>query len=446
MPEKKVITRFPPSPTGFLHVGSVRTALFNYLFAKKNEGEFILRIEDTDRERSKSEFEIDIVNGLNWLGLERDNLIFLRQSERGDVYNTYLKKLVDSGQAYISKEDVKEAGQRAEVIRFKNPNKLVTFTDMIRGEVTFDTTELKDFIIARSMTEPLYHLAVVIDDFESKVSHVIRGEDGLSNTPRQILLQEAIGASRPVYAHLPLILDSDRAKLSKRKHGEKVSLDFYKKEGYLKEAIINYIALLGWNPGTEQEIFSLEELIQTFDISKVQKSGAVFSEEKLRWVNKQHILKLPQEEVYARIKEVLDQEIPSELLQKITPVIIERIHTFGDIKLMKDQGELDYFFHEPKYEKEALLFKGKGEFSTIKTHLEKVISFLENLEEKDFDAEKVKASLWDYASEVGRGDVLWPMRFALSGKEKSPDPFALASLLGKKVTLERLRIACTKVS
>jgi glutamyl-tRNA synthetase len=446
MSPKKVITRFPPSPTGLLHVGSVRTALFNYLYAKKHSGDFILRVEDTDRERSKKEFEEDMVEGLRWLGLFHDNPVYWRQSERGDVYNKYLEKLVAEDKAYISKEEVKEEGQRAEVIRFRNPNKEVAFQDLIRGVVTFDTTELGDFIIARSMTEPLYHLAVVIDDFESGVTHVIRGEDGISNTPRQILIQEAIGAPRPIYAHLPLILDADRAKLSKRKHGEKVSLGFYKREGYLKSAIINYMALLGWNPGTEQEIFTLDELIQAFDISKVQKAGAVFNEEKLRWINKEHILRLPKEELYARVQEIIGMDVTGDKLEKVTAIAIERIQTFGDLKKMKDEGELDYFFKEPNYAKESLLFKGKGDLAVTKTHLEKILSLLEALPDVEFTGEKVKATIWDYASEVGRGDVLWPMRYALSGKEKSPDPFVLSASLGKETTLKRLNEAITKIS
>ena len=269
-----------PSPTGNFHVGSVRTALFNFLFARKNTGKFILRIEDTDKQRSKKEFEDDILKSLKWLGLKYDECY--RQSERGEVYKSYIKKMLENGTAFESEEEEKK------VIRFKNPNKKVKFNDLVRGEIEFDTTELKDFVIAKSVDEPLYHLAVVIDDFESGITHVIRGEDHISNTPRQILIQEAIGATRPIYAHLPLILAPDRSKLSKRKHGESVSLDYYRNKGYSPEAIINYLALLGWNPGTEQEIFTLDELIKVFDLSRVHKGGAIFDEKKLAWVNRQH--------------------------------------------------------------------------------------------------------------------------------------------------------------
>ncbi|MEX2013363.1 MAG: glutamate--tRNA ligase family protein [Parcubacteria group bacterium] len=281
---QKIITRFPPSPTGSLHIGNVRTALFNYLFAKHGGGDFIVRVEDTDKTRSKKEYEENMFENLKWLGLEIDGEVW-RQSERTDIYKKYLRKLIDENKAYIS---IETEGENREVVRLKNPNKVVTFNDLIRGEVSFDTTELGDFIIAKNIDEPLYHLAVVIDDFESGITHVIRGEDHISNTPRQILIQEAIGAPRPLYAHLPLILAQDRSKLSKRKHGESVSLDYYRLKGYSREAIINYLALLGWNPGTEQEIFTLEELIKVFDLSRVHKGGAIFDEKKLAWVNRKH--------------------------------------------------------------------------------------------------------------------------------------------------------------
>ena len=273
----KVAVRMAPSPTGNFHVGGARTALFNFLFARKNNGKFILRIEDTDKERSKKEFEDDIFESLEWLGLKYDE--FYRQSERGEIYKNYVEKMLNNDSVYEAED---------KVIRFRNPNKKVKFNDLVRGEIEFDTTELKDFVIAKSADEPLYHLAVVIDDCESGITHVIRGEDHISNTPRQILIQEAIGATRPLYAHLPLILAQDRSKLSKRKHGESVSLGYYRDKGYSPEAVINYLALLGWNPGTEQEIFTLEELINVFDLARVHKGGAIFDEKKLAWVNRKH--------------------------------------------------------------------------------------------------------------------------------------------------------------
>ncbi len=284
---KKVIVRMAPSPTGSFHIGTARTALFNYIFAKQKKGKFILRMDNTDEERSTKEFEDNILGSFSWLNFEYDELY--HQSDRKELYKSYLKKMLSNGSAYLSKEESKEEGQRLEVIRFENPNEKVVFEDIIRGQVEFDTTDLGDFIVAKSVEEPLYHLASVVDDLEMKVTHVIRGEDGLSNTPRQILIQRAIGAPRPLYAHLPLILATDKSKLSKRKHGESVSLDYYRQKGYLPEAVINYLALLGWNPGTNKEIFTLEELIKEFDISQVHKGGAIFDEKKLEWVNKQHI-------------------------------------------------------------------------------------------------------------------------------------------------------------
>ncbi len=442
-----VITRFPPSPTGVLHVGSVRTALYNYLFAKQNKGQFILRIEDTDRERSKKEFEDNIYSGLAWLGLKHDNTNVVRQSERGSVYETYLKKMVENGSAYISKEESKEEGQRAEVVRFKNPSKVVTFSDLIRGDISFDTTELKDFIIAKSMTEPLYHLAVVVDDFEAGVTHIIRGEDGISNTPRQILLQEAIGAPRPLYAHLPLILDAQKAKLSKRKHGEKVSLDYYIKQGYFKEAIINYLALVGWNPGTEQEVLSLDELIEKFDISKVQKAGAVFNEEKLKWMNKQYLAKLGEGEYLSLAEKFVPESYRSNaaMLKKVLLASRERISVFAELTNMATAGEFEYFFNEPNYPKEKLLWKDEKDPAKTKAHLMKAIELLTTADPDSatgFTAAAVKAIIWPYAEGVGRGNILWPMRYALSGKDKSPDPFSLAEILGKDETIKRLEKAC----
>lgn len=449
---KKIITRFPPSPTGLLQMGNVRTAIYNFIYARQHGGEFIFRIEDTDKERSTKEFETELIENLKWLGLSWDNKEIIRQSERGDNYNLFLKKMVEDGFAYVSKEDTGgDTTKRAEVIRFKNPNKKVTFTDLIRGEITFDTTELKDFVIARSMTEPIYHLAVVIDDYESGVTHVIRGEDHISNTTRQILIQEAIGAPRPIYAHLPLILDKDRAKLSKRKHGEKVSLKYFKDQGFLPEAIINYMAMLGWNPGTEQELFTLEELIKAFDISKVQKAGAIYNEDKLRWVNKEYLKRKPHVEIANAVKPYLESsakfsenkwKMSDELLMKTVSTILDRIDVYSDATKMANEGELDYFFDQPTYEAKDLLWRDETGPENTQRFLAEGLEIIKKIDEADFsDAEKVKSYLWDYATINGRGPVLWPMRFALTGKMKSPDPFTVMSILGKKESVKRLEHA-----
>ena len=441
--KKKVVTRFAPSPTGFLHIGGVRTALFSYLFARQNKGEFVLRIEDTDKERNKEEWTEGLISDLAWLGLKHDK--FAKQSERFGEHKKYLQKLIDSGHAYISKETPTEPGQRDEVIRFKNPNKKVTFNDLIRGEVTVDTTDLNDFVIARSIDEPLYHLAVVIDDFEMGITHVIRAEEHLSNTPRQILIQEAIGAPRPIYAHLPLVLAPDRSKLSKRKHGESVSLTYYREQGYLPEAIINFVAMIGWNSGTDQEIFSMDELIKQFKIEKVQKGGAIFNVEKLDWINKEYIKKLPDEEILKQIKKYLPESFATgKDLTKLAPIVKERIFKFYDIKKLYEDGEFNYYFEKPIVEKANLICPEKlrkGRVVTedeIKNNLKKIIELISAIDENKFTSEFVKNAVWDFATEAGRGVVLWAFRYALSGKEKSPDPFALSDFLGKKETLERL--------
>lgn len=396
---KQVVVRMAPSPTGKFHVGTARTTLFNYLFAKKTGGKFILRIEDTDKERSTKEYEKNILDGIAWLGISYDE--FYRQSEREAVYKKYIEKMLKSGAAYVSKEEPKEEGMRSEVIRLKNPNKKISFEDVIRGPIEFDTTELGDVVIAKSVDEPLYHLAVVIDDFESGVTHVIRGEDHISNTPRQILIQEAIGAPRPVYAHLPLILAPDRSKLSKRKHGESVSLDHYREAGYLPQAMVNYLALLGWNPGTEQEIFTMQELAKQFDLKKIQKGGAIFDVKKLDWVNKEHVKLLPEGERRARLIE----EIKNEPYMKGEPELdVEKIS-------WKDNSK----------EKTAELIKGA----------------IEIIEKGD--------DLMAYAEREGKGDVLWPVRYSLTGAKASPDPITLIEIIGKEESLSRLRKAISKL-
>ena len=419
-----VVVRFAPSPTGTLHVGSARTALFNYLFAKQSGGQIFLRIEDTDRERSKPEFEQNILESLDWLGLKFDNSQPIRQSERTTIYREALEKLISSGKAYVSKEEVSDKDKRGEVIRLHNSGQKIIFTDLIRGEISFDTTELGDFVIAKSFDEPLYHFAVVVDDWEMKVSHVIRGEDHISNTPRQILIQEALGVERPTYAHIPLILAPDRSKLSKR-HGA-VSVTEYREQGFLPEALLNYLTLLGWNPGTDQEVFSLVELVSQFSLDKVQKGGAIFDLEKLKWLNREH-LKLAGDSIWENI---FPTDWPSDLRVKVIPIIRERVTTLTEGESLIASGEYDYFRGAPTIDR-ALL-------KTPET-LAKTIILLDAVPETDFTAAQIKTALWPYAEETGRGAVLWPLRMALTGKERSPDPFTIASILGKKETLFRLR-------
>lgn len=435
MQEKKVVTRFAPSPTGRFHVGGVRSALYNFIFARQNGGTYILRSEDTDKERSKKEYEDEFLELFEWLGLKYDQ--FFRQSDRLEIHQMYLKKMIEDGFAYFSKEAPKEEGQRDEVIRFKNPNKKITFSDLVLGEITVDTIDLGDFIIARDINEPLYHLTVVIDDFEMGITHVIRGQEHTPNTPRQILIQEAIGASRPIYAHLPLILNSERAKLSKRDETVMPAIE-YKRNGYLPEALLNFMALCGWNPGGEEEIFTLKELIEKFNIDKVQKGGGVFNPEKLDWINKEHIKRLTPEELKNKIFEWLPENYRNE---KLIPIITERISKFGDIKNMLERGELDFFFKQPEYSKEKLIYKNTSA-KKISQNLSEAVKALKEIDEKDFSKENIKKVLIEIADNLeNRGELLHPIRFALSGLDKSPDPFIIAEILGKNETLSRLQKA-----
>ncbi len=443
----RIIARFPPSPTGWFHIGNARTALFNYFYVKQNNGELKFRLEDTDKERSKEEYSNDIIAGLKWLGIDIDYNHPYKQSENGDTYKKYIEKMISEDKAYISKEEIKEEGQRPEVIRLRNPGKKVVFQDMIRGDVEVDTTELGDFVIAKSVGEPIYHLAVVVDDFEMGVNHVIRGEDGIYNTPRQILIQEAIGAPRPIYAHMPFILNTDRSKLSKRQQGEMVSLKYYKEKGFLPEAMVNFLAFIGWNPGDNQEIMSMTEIINKFDIMKVQKAGAIFNMEKLLWINKEYIKKLPVDVVKIEIKNRLPKECNNELiLEKIVPLISERINVWSDIDKMVEDGDIQYFFNIPKYPKEMLVWKKDGNEEQAKENLSLVKNIFEDLKELDFNIEKLKEILFKLAEERGKGNVLWPLRVSLSGKEKSPDPFSLLTLFGKNESIKRIENAINLIS
>ncbi len=430
---QKIVVRIPPSPTGFFHIGRARTALFNYLFAKKVGGEIVFRIEDTDKERSKKEYEEDIIKSLKWLDITYDSGPF-RQSERGNVYSKYVKMMLENGTAYLSQET---EGQNKEVIRFKNPNKTIIFNDLIRGDISIETKDLEDFVIARNINDPLYHLTVVVDDFEMGVTHVIRGDDGIANTPRQILIAEAIGAPRPVYAHVPLILAADKSKMSAR-HGA-VSLRDFRSAGYLPEAMVNFLALLGFNPGGDRELYSLAELVDVFDLARVQKGGAVFNIEKLDWFNKEYMKLLSEEkrneEIYNRLKNHGEAE---KMSKKAYSIIFEHISKWGDIDTMLGAGEWNYFFERPKYEVSLLSWKNSS-LENSKKHLEWIKNTLESSNKESFGSvEKIKSLIFDYATQEGRGDVLWPLRVALSGKEKSPDPFTLLYILGKQESISRI--------
>ncbi len=436
-----VVTRIPPSPTGHLHIGTVRTALFNYLFTRHHGGTFLFRSEDTDRARSKREYEEEIIEGLTWLGLTHDGEI-VRQSERQQRHTELLQHIVAEGKAYVSKEESQnEPGKTVEVVRLKNPGKQITFVDEIRGEITFDTTELGDFVIARAIDDPLYHFAVVVDDADAGITHVIRGEDHISNTPRQILIQEALGVPRPIYAHLPLILASDRSKMSKR-HGA-VSLLEYKAEGFLPGAILNYLALLGWSPKDEREDFSLEELVQSFDLSNVHKSGAVFDITKFKSVNQRWMRKLSDAEYVE--KGNLHEIAGHPKMHEIVMLLKERAQTFTEARTMLEQ-ELKFLFHEWQLVPWMLMDKEpEAHPGSTKAHLEAVIPLILGLGEP-ISPEGVKETLMAYADQIpkekgGRGAVLWPLRYALSSQEKSPDPFTIIAILGKEESVSRIQSA-----
>ncbi|KKS29935.1 MAG: Glutamate-tRNA ligase [Parcubacteria group bacterium GW2011_GWC2_42_11] len=442
--EKKVRTRIAPSPSGYLHIGTARTSLFCYLYAKKLKGEFIVRIEDTDKSRTEKKYEDDILDGLEWLGLKYDELY--RQSERTDVYVKKLQELVESDKAYISKEKAKDDDVReVEVVRLRNPNTMLTFTDTIRGEITFDTTELGDFVIARSKTDPLYHFAVVVDDALMDITHVIRGDDHISNTPRQILILEACGFERPQYTHLPMILAPDRSKMSKRKGA--VAVTEYRAQGFLPSAIINYLALLGWNGGTEKEIYSMEELVQDFSLDHLQKSGAVFDIEKLKWFNKEHRKLIPKESLTRDLKAQLEGNTgileALERSPKAVEDLLERFSTWAELKEAVATGEYDFYEKLPVLEKDMLAWKKDPNPERMKDRLHKILELIGSVDTTTFTYENVKGAVWAYAETEGKGGVLWPMRVALSGKERSPDPFILAEALGKEETITRLNEAYT---
>lgn len=384
VPPKAVIVRIAPSPTGNLHVGTARTALFNFLFAKHNGGKFLIRIEDTDLERSKKEYEKDILEGLEWLGITSDEPV-MRQSDRLEIYGKYAKQLIAKNLA----SEVDGA------VILKNAQTEISFNDLIRGEIKFEDVP-SELVILKSDGTPTYNFAVVIDDYEMGITHVIRGEDHISNTPRQILVIEALGFNRPQYIHIPMILAPDRSKLSKR-HGA-TSLLEYREKGYLPQAMFNYLALLGWNPGTEQEIFSMAELIKVFDIAKIHKGGAIFDEKKLEWVNKQHINLLSPEE---KIK-IIAQEF--------------------DVKKI------------PELDTEKICWKDTSSEETLE-HLIESKKIIENGDD-----------LMPYAEREGKGNVLWPVRYALSGEEKSPDPFTLIAILGKDESVKRIEKAIESLS
>jgi len=516
---EEVRVRMAPSPTGYLHLGGARTTLFNFLFARKNKGKFILRIEDTDEERSELNYEDAILNTVTWLGLAWDegpvigdrnkykgNLGPYRQSQRKDIYREYIEKLLDEGNAYFcfcSKEELEKhkeyllsqgqppvysntcrdlkkeetekllAEGKPYIIRFKTPAKKLVFNDLVRGKVEFDTSLIGDIAIAKDKDTPLYNLAAAIDDYEMKITHVIRGEEHLPNTPKQILLQEALGLSTPKYAHISLILAPDKSKLSKR-HGA-ISVEDFKKDGYLPEAIINFLSFLGWNPGTDREIYSLPSLIKDFSLERCQKGGAVFNSKRLDWINgfyirqrssekltelclpylaeegfieelenngrkvnssgKSEELKLFEEkERKFKIKET-GEIVDFDWIQKTIIIYQERLKKLSEIKEL-----VDFFYLENiSYEKDLLRWKEMTDIE-IKESLEVLESILSGIEKEKFNKESLEKVVMPEAEKTkDRGRLLWPFRVALTGKKASAGPFEIAEILGKEKTLKRIK-------
>ncbi len=470
--EQKIITRFSPSPTGFLHIGSLRTSLYEYLFAKHNNGLFYLRIEDTDQKRKTEGAVENLIKILKYFDLNWDNEKIMVQSERIELYKKFAQQLVDEGKAYYCfcteqrledlkkiqaqkklppmydgkcrEIDLNEAKKRVEagepyVIRFKMPKTSSTeFNDLIRGKVIFDNKILDDQIILKSDGFPTYHLAAVVDDHEMKITHVIRGEEWLPSTPKHILLYQAFGWQAPEFAHLPLNLNPDKSKLSKRQ-GDVAVEDFLKK-GFLKEALLNFVLLLGWNPGTDQEIFSFEEMIKQFTLEKVSKSASIFDTKKLEWLNGEYIrLKTPEEfaELCWPFFEEKKGNINKEYFKKAVLTEQKRIKTLSEIV-----EATEFFFEEPKYDPQLLIWKKNNEKETAK-NLETLKLRLEKIASEKWLEQILENEIKDFieASKKGTGDLLWPMRVALSGRKASPGPFEIAAVLGKEATLARIERA-----
>ncbi|OGZ22346.1 MAG: glutamate--tRNA ligase [Candidatus Nealsonbacteria bacterium RIFCSPLOWO2_01_FULL_43_36] len=470
---KEIRVRIAPSPTGFLHVGTARAALFNYLFAKHESGKFILRIEDTDLERSSPKFEKDIIESLKWLGIAWDEGPS-RQSDRIEIYTKYLKTLLKENKAYYcfcSEEELEAVRQdqlsrglapryngkcrslteteikkrltegESAIIRFKTHGEKVSFNDLIRGKIEFDTSLIGDFTIAKDLTTPLYNFAVVVDDFEMKISHIIRGEDHIPNTPKQILIQQALGLPQPQYAHLPLILGPDRSKLSKR-HAA-VSVANYREEGYLPEALINFMVFLGWNPGTDQEIYSLTALSQEFTLEKVQKSGAVFNLKRLDYLNGFYIRQKPLDELTELCRPYLPAspaggpKAEKDFLKKVVGLHQERLKKLSEITELAD-----FFFQDKlNYDKELLRWKDADDQKMAES-LDNLDNLLSEISERNWAKENLEKVLMARAEKIkDRGYLLWPLRVALAGKKASAGPIEIAAILGKEKTLTRLKEA-----
>ncbi|HMN48335.1 MAG TPA: glutamate--tRNA ligase [Ignavibacteriaceae bacterium] len=472
--------RFAPSPTGYLHVGGLRTALYNFLFARKYSGTFVLRIEDTDRNRYVEGAVENLIKALNWAGLQYDegpevggNFGPYLQSERLEIYKKYANELIEKGKAYycfcsperlkalreeqekqklpqakydkhclhLSKEEIEEKLNSGiqKVIRLNVvQNETIKFDDIIRGHVEFESNNVDDQVLIKSDGYPTYHLANVVDDHLMKITHVIRGEEWLSSTPKHVLLYDAFGWERPVFAHLPLLLNPDRSKLSKRQ-GD-VAVEDYRDKGYLKEALINFVALLGWNAGDDKEFYYMNELINNFSLERVNKSGAVFDLQKLNWLNAEHLRKKSNQELLILLKDELqrskfkDQFFSDEYLIQIIEAMKERV---SFIKEFIDSCV--YFYQAPaEYEQKAVEKNWRPETSNHLIKLKEEFSKLSNPTKEDYEQALIKVS---EELNVGKGKLIHPLRLALSGQSTGPGMFDLLFILGKDEVINRIETA-----
>lgn len=467
----KVVTRFAPSPTGFMHVGSVRTALYAWAWARKNNGTFILRIEDTDKAREVAGSIDHIIESLRWLGITWDEGVDIGgqhapyiQSERLPSYLKYAKELLEKGYAYpdtSSSEEVAtlrelaekegrtflfrdfrpttfEAWDGTKPLRFKVPElKSYTWNDAVRGELSAGVEALDDFILIKSDGYPTYNFAHIIDDLEMGVTHIMRADEFIASTPKFLSLYEALGIVPPIFVTLPPILGEGGNKKLGKRDGAKDVLD-YRAEGYLPEALVNFLSLLGWNPGGEQEIMTGEEICSLFSIERIHKGGAMFNEEKLLWMNKEHLRKQSQELQLESVKKYMP-DYPKELLERLLPTIVDRISVYGELTSL-ESSEFAFFVHRPSPLVDKISWKDSGK-DEAKKHL---ISVKELLQKASFSSvETIKEAIMPYAESNGKGNVLWPLRMTLSGQEKSVDPFTICFVLGLEETCARIDAACT---
>lgn len=462
-----VVTRFAPSPTGYLHIGGARTALYSWLFARQQGGKFVLRIEDTDRERSTDESVQAIFDGMNWLGLAHDEGPFF-QTQRFDRYKEIVQQLLDAGHAYYcycSKEeldalreqqwankekpryngkcrDSAEVREGVEpVVRFRNPLEgNVVWQDAIRGEISISNGELDDLIIARGDGTPTYNLTVVVDDIDMGMTHVVRGDDHINNTPRQINIYKALGAEPPVFGHVPMILGEDGSRLSKR-HGA-VGVMQYRDDGYLPEAVLNYLVRLGWSHG-DQELFSIDEMVELFRLENVNKAPSTFNTEKLQWINQQYIKSVPVERLIEALTWHLEQagidvnNGPS--LEALLPELRERANTLVVLAEACRMFYQDFESFNEGAAKKHLKVSSAEALELVKTKL----SALDN-----WEAEALQQAVHDTAEalEVGMGKVGMPLRVAVSGTGQSPSIDFTLAMLGRERTLARIDQALAYVA